>query len=370
MSRYYLIAGEASGDLHASNLVKEINLLDKDAVFRGFGGDKMIHEGVEIVQHYKDIAFMGFKEVILHLSTIRKAMNLCKTDILKFKPDVLILVDYPGFNSRMAKFAKGKGLRVMYYISPQFWAWKENRVKRFKDRVDGIFLILPFEKDFYQKHQIDAFFCGHPLPEVVDSFRKDPEFEQTINPEGKDIIAILPGSRKQEIVKLMPLIYELAGEFKECLFVIAASAHIPMQLYGSTLDLPSVKIIIGKTYDLLSIAKAGIVKSGTAALEAALFSLPIVVCYRTTWLNYYITKRMIKVNYISLVNLILNRGVVKELIQNSYNKQNLSQELNKLLHDSPYREYMIAEYGNLRQHLYGEGASRRAAVAILKKMSN
>ena len=370
MKKYYLVAGEASGDLHASSLVKEINKLDKDAVFRGFGGDKMMHEGVDVVQHFKDIAFMGFREVLLNLKTIKRAMSFCKNDIKNYKPDILILIDYPGFNKRIAKYAKKKGFKVIYYISPQFWAQKEKRVKSFVKYVDQIIVILPFEKEFYAKHGIEVEFCGHPLPDVVDLFQKNPTLLSSLNIEGKDIIAVLPGSRKQEIENLVPLIHQIAGKMPEYLFLIAASKHIDTRLYGEIELASNIRLVHDQTYDILSVAKAGIIKSGTSTLEAALFRLPMVVCYKTTLLNYLISRNLIKVKFIALVNLILNKEVVKELIQHDYNEVLLKKELLRLLEDKNYRENMLKEYALLRELLYGKDASRRAAESIIKKNTN
>ena len=364
--KYYIIAGEASGDLHASNLMKAIKKKDTEAEFRFWGGDLMLAQGGTLVKHYRDLAFMGFIEVIQNLGTILKNIKLCKKDLQEYLPDTLILVDYPGFNLRIAKFAKELGIRVVYYISPQLWAWKEGRVETIKKYVDEMLVILPFEKDFYKKHHVEAHFVGHPLldaisdlpPMDISSFKKENKLSD------KEIIALLPGSREQEVKKMLEVMLSVRSYFKDYQFVIAGAPSLPKEFYRDFVD-NDVHFVSNKTYDLLRCSKAALVTSGTATLETALLKIPEVVCYRGSTISYEIAKRLVKhIKYISLVNLIMDKEVVKELIQRDLNTQNLTTELQLILQGKK-RETILEEYEVLRSKLGGVGASDKAAEIIV-----
>ncbi len=364
--KYYIIAGEASGDLHASNLMKSILKKDPGAEFRFWGGDLMMQvAGTEPVKHYKDLAFMGFLEVAKNLRTILKNLSFCKTDITKYHPDKLILVDYPGFNLRIAEFAKTAGLEVIYYISPQLWAWKEGRVSKIKNFVDKMLVILPFEKDFYKGHSVNADFVGHPL---LDALADLPPLDAAHfrNENGLDerqIIALLPGSREQEVTKMLQLMLSVRPHFPEYQFVIAGAPGLPKSFYGKFVD-ADVHFVSNETYSLLRCSRAALVTSGTATLETALLNVPEIVCYRSSRISYEIGKRVIKnIKYISLVNLIMDREVVKELIQKELNTDNLVEELGRILNGST-REQMLKDYSALREKLGGKGASDLAANII------
>ena len=328
--KYYIIAGEASGDLHASNLMASLKEKDPKAQFRFWGGDLMQSVGGDLVKHYRDLSFMGFLEVLLNLKTILGNLSFCKKDLLEFKPDALILVDYPGFNMRIAEFAKANNIKVHYYISPQIWAWKENRIKSIKLSVDAMYVILPFEKDFYEnKHNFKVHFVGHPLLDAI-AHRKpidEIQFKQTHNLDDKPIIAILPGSRKQEIKKMLSVMLSITTDFKDYQFVIAGAPSQDFDFYKPFITDANIHFIANKTYDLLSVSTAALVTSGTATLETALFKVPEIVCYKGSWASYQIGKRLIKLDFISLVNLILNKEAVTELIQNDFNSKNLKKNL-------------------------------------------
>ena len=364
--KYYIIAGEASGDLHASNLMKAIKQKDHNAEFRFWGGDLMQKQGGTLVKHYRDLAFMGFLEVIQNLKTILNNIKLCKKDIKENRPDVLILVDYPGFNLRIAKFAKELGIKVIYYISPQLWAWKEGRVETIKKYVDEMMVILPFEKDFYRKHDVEAHFVGHPLLDAIEGL--DPVDSQKFKSENKlnekEIIALLPGSRKQEVTKMLELMLSVRSYFSDYQFVIAGAPSLEKDFYEQFVD-ADVHFVSNKTYDLLRCSKAALVTSGTATLETALLNIPEVVCYRGSRISYEIGKRLIKnIKYISLVNLIMDKEVVTELIQNELNTENLVKELNKIL-NTEKRKQVLNDYEILRSKLGGSGASNNAAEIIV-----
>lgn len=363
--KYYIIVGEASGDLHASNLIKALKKLDGEAEFRAWGGDLMQAEGAELIKHFRDLAFMGFKEVIVNLGTIFKNIRYCKEDIENWKPDVIIFVDYPGFNMRIAEWAKKTGYKTIYYISPQVWAWKEGRAKKLKRDIDKMIVILPFEKDFYKKYGFEVDYVGHPLLDVTSHFQPDPYFLDSNQLTGKKIVALLPGSRKQEILKKLPIMLSIKKQFPDYKFVIAGAPSIEPSFYKSiTGDNEDTSIVYNKTYDLLSYSEAAMVTSGTATLETALLGVPEVVCYLGSKFSYEIGKRLVKVAFISLVNLIMGKMIVKELIQYDLTSQNLSAELNKLLFNSHYRDEMKANYHLLREKLGGVGASERAANEI------
>ena len=366
--KYYIISGEASGDLHGSNLMKALFEKDNNAEIRFWGGDLMQEVGGTLVKHYRELAFMGFAEVLMNITTIFKNINFCKKDILDYKPAVLILIDYPGFNMRIAEFAKKEGIKVHYYISPQIWAWKENRIRKIKRDVDEMYVILPFEKDFYEKkHNFPVHFVGHPLIDAISNRIQvnEKEFKQEYNLSNKPIIALLPGSRKQEIKKMLSIMLKMADKFKTYQFVIAGAPSQDFEFYKQFIKQENVKFISNKTYDLLSISYAAIVTSGTATLETALFKVPEIVCYKTSWLSYQIGKRLVDLKFISLVNLIMDKEVVKELIQNEFNVKNLEQELRKILDDSQ-RTTMFLNYFDLEKKLGGKGASKKVAELIVK----
>lgn len=359
--KYYIISGEASGDLHGSNLVRELKKLDSNARIRAWGGDLMEAAGADIVKHYRDLAFMGFVEVLMNLRTIFRNLDFCKKDITAFQPDVLVLIDYPGFNLRIAKWAKKQGYKVVYYISPQVWAWKENRVKTIRRCVDKMLVILPFEKDFYRKWQYEVEYVGHPLVEVIDEVKAGSREEKKGN-----LIALLPGSRSQEILKKLPVMLEVSRHFPDLEFVVAKAPGQEDSFYETLLSpYPNVKSVSGKTYALLTQADAALVTSGTATLETALFGVPEVVCYKGSAISYQIAKRVIKVKYISLVNLIMDKPVVTELIQQEMTVQNLVDELEQLLYDPERRRQLEADYAQLHAILSKGGhASANAALAI------
>ena len=365
--KYYIIAGEASGDLHGSNLMKSIYKEDTQANIRFWGGDLMQQVGGTLVKHYRDLSFMGFAEVVMNLKTILGNIKICKKDILSFNPDVIIFIDYPGFNMRIAKWAKERGIKTHYYISPQIWAWKENRISAIKRDFDELYIILPFEKDFYEKkHKFPVHFVGHPLIDAIknreitteDNFRKENNLDE------KPIIALLPGSRKQEITKMLSVMLSVVENFKDYQFVIAGAPSQEFSFYQTFLKNENVHFISNKTYDLLSISHAALVTSGTATLETALFKVPEVVCYKGGWISYQIAKRVITLKYISLVNLIMDREVVKELIQDEFNTKNLKIELSKIL-DSENRNRIFEDYQELEERLGGQGASDKTAKLIV-----
>jgi lipid-A-disaccharide synthase len=355
--KYYCIAGEASGDMHAANLMAELKKLDPGAQFRGFGGDRMQAEGLSLVKHYKGMAFMGFWEVIKNLSTIKKNLDRAKEDIKEFMPDVLILIDYPGFNMRIAPMAKALGIKVVYYITPQVWAWKEGRVKQLKRDTDLLLPILPFEEGFFRKHGVDSTFVGHPL---LDELSKP--VHQSV-PTEKPMIALLPGSRKQEIAKMLPLMLSITPLFPDYQFIVAGAPSIPRSLYREITGESYIPISSGKTYEVLKGAKAAVVTSGTATLEAAILQVPQVVCYKTSPFSYWIGKMLVKVPFVSLVNLIMEKEVVTELLQGAYNKERLQESLDFVL-KKKNKLKMQEAYQALIQKLGGEGASARAAAAI------
>jgi lipid-A-disaccharide synthase len=370
--KYYIIAGEASGDLHGSNLMKALYQEDSDADIRFWGGDLMESVGGTLVKHYRELAFMGFIEVVFNLKTILGNIKVCKKDILKFQPDVIIFIDYPGFNMRIAKWAKEIGIKTHYYISPQIWAWKENRIKDIKRDVDKMYVILPFEKDFYEsKHNYPVTFVGHPLIDaiynqkaiVLDDFRTQ---NNLIN---KPIIALLPGSRKQEITKMLSIMLSVVDDFPDYQFVIAGAPSQDYSFYESFITNSNIKFISNKTYDLLKIATAALVTSGTATLETALFKVPEVVCYKGSWASYQIAKRIITLKYISLVNLIMDEEVVTELIQDDFNTINLKKELVKLLAPA-HREQLLKKYNLLENKLGGTGASKKTARLIVADLKS
>ncbi|GEQ85368.1 lipid-A-disaccharide synthase [Patiriisocius marinistellae] len=366
--KYYLIAGEASGDLHGANLMKQLKAKDPNATFRYWGGDLMHEQGGTLVKHYRELAFMGFIEVVMNLGTILKNIKICKKDILAFKPDVLIFIDYPGFNMRIAKWAKKLKIPTHYYISPQIWAWKEGRIKAIKRDFDAMYVILPFEKTFYEdKHKFPVHFVGHPLIDAIaDREITNPKnFRKEHNLDDRPIIALLPGSRKQEISKMLEVMLSVTEDFKDYQFVIAGAPSQEAAFYAPFIKKQNVHLLLNKTYDLLSVSHAALVTSGTATLETALFKIPQVVCYKGSRVSYEIAKRVIDLKYISLVNLILDREVVTELIQTEFNKKRLKEELTKIL-DDYQRAKLFLEYYDLEKALGGKGASEKTASLIIK----
>lgn len=363
--KYYVIAGEASGDLHGSNLIREIIKLDHDAHIRCWGGDKMEAAGAHLVKHYRDLAFMGFVEVVMNLRTIFRNLRFCKEDILQNKPDVLILIDYPGFNLRIAKWAKEQGLKVIYYISPQVWAWKENRVKMMKVCIDKMLVILPFEKSYYHdKWNWNVEYVGHPLVQVVEQEIAKGAGEPLAD---RPVIALLPGSRQQEILKKLPIMLQVSRKFPNYQFIVAKAPGLEESFYDELLnDYSNVSYVSGQTYRLLIQSRAALVTSGTATLETALFGVPEVVCYKGSSISYQIAKRVIKVKYISLVNLIMDKLVVKELIQDELTPENLEHELNALLNDPQRLATLQKDYAELKRILSeGGNASAAAAASIV-----
>jgi lipid-A-disaccharide synthase len=369
--KYYIIAGEASGDLHASNLMKELKLADHAAEFRFWGGDLMQQQGGQIVKHIKDLAFMGFFEVIMNLRTILSNIKFCKQDIISYQPDAVIMVDYPGFNLRIAKFLKIHNIPVLYYISPQIWAWKASRVHQIKRDVTKMYTILPFEKAFYKKFEVDVNFVGHPLIDAIDHFKQNDAkdkglFKQINDLDERPIIAVLPGSRVQEIKLKLPIMLKAVENLKDYQVIIAAAPSISKELYGKYINgKQNIKIIYKDTYNILNQSSCAIVTSGTATLETALFKVPQVVCYKSSWISYQIAKKLIKVKYISLVNLILNKEAVKELIQNDLTPKKIKLELDLILNSSK-RESILECYNNLEEKCGGIGASKITANEMLK----
>jgi lipid-A-disaccharide synthase len=365
--KYYIIAGEASGDLHGSNLMKELLFSDPNASIRFWGGNLMQSVGGTLVKHYKELAFMGFAEVLFNLKTILKNIDFCKKDIEAFQPDALIFIDYPGFNMRIAKWAKQKNIPTHYYIAPQIWAWKENRIQAIKRDFDKLYVILPFEKDFFEKkHRFSVEFVGHPLLDAINNHPtvEEEKFRTENNLDNRPIVALLPGSRKQEIKKMLDVMTSIAKDFKDFQFVIAGAPSIDFGFYKDFITLENIKFVSNKTYDLLSIAQSALVTSGTATLETALFKVPEVVCYKGNWISYQIAKRIITLKYISLVNLIMDKEVVKELIQSDCNTNKLKKELLKI-NKPENRSLLLKEYELLQTKLGGIGASKKVAQLIV-----
>jgi lipid-A-disaccharide synthase len=369
--KYYIIAGEASGDLHGSALIREIKKLDPDASFRCWGGDKMKEAGGELVKHYSDLAFMGFAEVLMNLRTIMGNLRFCKEDITQYHPDALILIDYPGFNLRIAKWARQQSFfnkdaaKIIFYISPQVWAWKSGRVKQMKKDLDKMIVILPFEKEYFkQQWDWDVEYVGHPLLERIPLRTEE-------NPASRSTtIALLPGSRRQEISKKLPIMLEVSQAFPAYQFVVAKAPGVSAEFYQPFLkDYHNVSSVEGQTYEILKNARAALVTSGTATLETALIGVPEVVCYKGSTLSYEIGRRVVKVKYISLVNLILDKLAVRELIQHKLTVENLTKELNTLLNDTIKINQLKEDYRQLREKLStGDNASAKAAASILQML--
>ena len=371
--KYYLIAGEASGDLHGANLVKALKLEDPATDFRCWGGDLMEAAGATLLKHYRELAFMGFLEVVLNLPTILRNFRQCKSEILDFQPDVLILIDYPGFNLRMATWARAQGFRVFYYISPQLWAWKSGRVNIIREAVDRMFVIFPFEVDFYKKYGVEVDYAGHPLPDVMEMQQSDPAFFQKNKlPQDKPVIALLPGSRKQEISRMLEVMLAVIPYFPDYQFVIAGAPSMDRSFYESFLNQNKcVYLDENQTYALLQHARAALVTSGTATLETALFYVPQVVCYRGGRISVWLAKRLVNkdLKFISIVNLIADKKVVEELIQDELNPERLRAELSTIL-TFEGREIMLKGYAGVKEKLGDAGASARVArrmVSLLQQ---
>ncbi|MBD2704918.1 lipid-A-disaccharide synthase [Spirosoma sp. BT702] len=366
---YYLIAGERSGDLHGANLIRAIQQHDSVATFRAYGGEQMEAAGATLVRHYREMAFMGFLEVVKNLGTIRRILRECQADLLAHRSDVLILIDYAGFNLRMARFAKKHGIRVFYYISPKVWAWNQRRALRIKANVDKLFTILPFETEFFARYDYKVEYVGNPLLDALADFQPDTTFAKKLELDNRPVIALLPGSRKQEITAILPTMLDVTRQFADYQFVLGTVSNLPTTLYDSLLiDYPNVKLAQDAAYDVLTIATAALVTSGTATLETALLNVPQVVCYKTTAISYVIAKRLIAVPFISLVNLIAGREVVKELIQNDLTPDNAARELQAILPDSLGRVNMLAGYAEVQEKMGEPGASERAGKKMVEAL--
>ncbi|MCF0200519.1 MAG: lipid-A-disaccharide synthase [Bacteroidales bacterium] len=369
--KYYIIAGEASGDMHAANLIAELKKKDAKAEFRAWGGDLMKKQGATLVKHYRYMAFMGFVEVAVNLRKVLNNIKECKQDMLKYKPDAVILVDYPGFNLRMAKFAHEHGIKVFYYVSPQVWAWKRRRVYQIQKSVDKMLVILPFEETFYRKYGVDVTYVGHPLLDQIAKVTPVPRqsFSRMNNlSEKQEIIALLPGSRVQELKRTLKTMLEVVPKFPDYQFVIAKVPSLDIALYESLIGKANVHIVENQTYELLQHASAALVTSGTATLETALFTVPEVVCYKATGISYRIARWLIRVKYICLVNLILDKAAVKELIQHDFTAANIEKELDLLLHDFKRQRRLLEDYETLKDVMGAAGASARAAEVIFARL--
>ena len=357
--KIYLIAGEDSGDLHAGNLIKALKKMHPDMEFRGVGGDQMAGQGMEVIEHVNRINFMGFWEVIQNLGTIRKLFRTVKADIRSWQPDAVLLIDYPGFNLRMAPFIHQLGIPVYYYISPQLWAWKKGRVKIIRKYVKRMFVILPFEQKFYQKEGVDVDFVGHPLLDAIENT----DSEKMDSP----LVALLPGSRKQEIKRMLPIMLEVVEKFPELKFAIGGAPSQKAEFYRNIIGNVKVELRMNQTYDLLRQASFALVSSGTATLETALFNVPQIVCYKGSALSYFIGKRLVQVKYISLVNLILDKKAVVELIQYDFYVDNLEKELRKLIYETE-KQRLEADYERLHELLGDAGASARTAQLLIEDL--
>ena len=370
--KYYIVVGEASGDLHASNLMKELKKKDAEAEFRFWGGDLMQVQGGTCVKHYKETAIMGFVDVFVNIRKVFKNIKLCKSDISWYKPDAVIFVDYPGFNLRIAEYTHKQGFKNFYYISPKVWAWKQSRVEKIKKFIDKLFVIFPFEIEFYKKHNYKVEFVGNPLLDAIDDkinnklSRED--FLRENNLPDKPIVAILAGSRKKEVSYNLPVMVKVASKFPDYLFVIAAAPSLDIEIYKNYIKNSDIKIIYNKTYDVMQHSVASLITSGTATLEAALFNLPELVCYRGDWGSYQIARRLIKVKYASLVNLIMDRLVIKEFLQYDMTVENITKELEKLLKNEDYKSQIKKDFAELQNVLGGKGASARTAKIIYSSL--
>ncbi|HEY0053870.1 MAG TPA: lipid-A-disaccharide synthase [Pedobacter sp.] len=366
--KYYIIAGEASGDLHGANLMKALKKEDENAQFRFLGGDLMLAQGGDLVKHYSEMAFMGFVEVLFNIRSIFKNLKQTKTDLLVNKPDALILIDFPGFNLKIAQFAKANDIKVFYYISPKVWAWNQKRVLKIQKVVDKMFCILPFEVDFYKSWGMEVDYVGNPLLDAIADFTPNEKFRLEQNLNEKAIIALLPGSRKQEVEKILPDMLSAVAQFPNYQFVIAGVSTFTEEYYADFIDEEDVSVVYNETYNLLSNAKAAIVTSGTATLETALLDVPQVVVYKANAISIAIARRLVKIRFISLVNLIMDKAVVKELIQEDCNTQSLTDELNLILHNPVYRSQMLIDYQQLAEKIGEPGASEKTAGLIIESL--
>ena len=367
--KIFIISGEASGDLHGANLIKAMHEIHPDLEIKGWGGDLMEAQGMVLLEHYKNLAFMGFTEVLMNIRTILSNFKRCKAQITEFQPDAVIFIDYPGFNLRMAKFVKESGILSLFYISPTIWAWKENRVHKIKAFVDEMYTILPFEAAFYEKFDSKVNFVGHPLLDLVSEEFSADEFRTKNNLSSAPIIAVLPGSRTQEIERMLSIMLEASDKFPNYQIVIAGAPSKDISAYENFLS-EKVHLVFDQTYDLFHAAEAGWVTSGTATLEAAIHKMPQVVVYKAGNISYQIAKRLVKVKYISLVNLIMDKEVVTELIQADVTAPNLISEMKLILKNGSKREGLLKEYGHLKHALGDEGASKKAATHMLKTLAN
>ena len=363
--RLYIIAGEASGDLHGANLIKALKAIEPSVEVRAWGGDRMAAAGAGVVKHIRELAFMGFTEVLMNLRTILRNIRFCRDDIAAWKPDAVILVDYPGFNLRIAEYAHGLGIKVFYYISPQLWAWKAGRVEKVRRFVDRMFVILPFEQQWYAERGVDVDFVGHPLLDAIEQEGTRP-LEPLPGEDGRPVIALLPGSRRQEIHSMLPVMVAAARTFTDHRIVVAAAPAIPRTFYEPMLVDANATLVVDRTYDVLRTAKAALVTSGTATLETALFGVPEVVCYKGGALSMAIARRVVSVPFISLVNLIMEREVVRELIQSDLTERNLREGLDRILNGPGERDRIKAELMELKRRLGGAGASAKTAERMWK----
>lgn len=375
--KYYIIAGEASGDLHGSNLMRELQIQDKNAYFRFFGGDLMQGVGGDLVKHYRDLAFMGFVKVILNLRTIKKIIGFCKNDIIQFQPDVLVLIDYPGFNLRIAEFAKQNNFKVFYYISPKIWAWKESRVKKIKAFVDEMFTIFPFETGFYKKHNFKVHYVGNPLLDSISAFRKNAvsgkEFFQNNGLNKKPIVALLAGSRIQEVKRVLPAMLESLKGNSDFQFVLSGMTTIPAEVYKKIIGDAKIPVVYNQTYNLLNNAHAALVTSGTAALETALFNVPQVVLYKAEggWLVDILFRNfLLKTRYVSLPNIIAGKEIIKELLQMQMTVKNIKKEIKRLFYDKTYRENIKSDYSKMSELLGDPGSSEKAAKIMVELLDS
>jgi len=369
--KYYLIAGEASGDLHGADLIKYLKDIDNKSEFRFWGGDLMKAQSNNIVEHYKNLAFMGFIDVLINIRKINKNLNICKKDILQYKPDVVIFIDYPGFNLRIAEFAKKNNFKTFYYISPKIWAWKKNRAKKIKKFIDKMFVIFPFEKDFYKQFNYEVEYYGNPNVDVIENQKREKidkkTFYQSNNLPDKPIISLLPGSRKQEIKRLLPEMLKTSEKFTNHHFVVAAVSYVDKNLYTLVANYKNVSLIFDQTYQLLQHSVAALVTSGTATLETALFCVPQIVCYKTEFMFYFLAKMVLKIKYISLVNIILNKEAVKEVIQTQV-AEKMIEELDKILNNNLYQATMLANYQKLITILGESGSPKKISEVIYKSI--
>jgi len=375
--KYYLIAGELSGDLHGSNLMKELAAADSSAQFRYFGGDLMQAVGGDLVKHYREMAFMGFIDVIMNIKTIKRNMEFCKKDLLEFQPDVLILIDYPGFNLRIAEFAKQNNIKVYYYISPKIWAWKEYRVKKIKKFVDEMFTIFPFETEFYAKHNFDVHYVGNPLMDSLEEFKSKKQTKEHFFSENKldnrPIIALLAGSRIKEIKRMLPVMLKATDGFPDFQFVISGVKNIDRKVYTEIIGSREIPIIFEQTYDLLGFTHTAIVTSGTATLETALFNVPQVVVFKTEGgivIDFLFRNFFLKTTWVSLPNIVLQKGTILELIQKDLTERKVKIELNKLLFDNIHRTDIFNDYKHLKELMGGPGCSKRAATLMIELLNN